>query len=93
MRASSATFVVAMGLVAAILVSATAEAQYCPSYTLSSSSNNKDCGIEAVNGTNPTIAEWQPIFDLVSQGPAAWGDKGPSVSDIGRGCGKPTLGT
>jgi len=66
-----------------------AAAQYCPSYTFSSSNNNNSCGIEAVEGTNPTTAEWQPIFDLVAKGPAAWGDAGPTVSDIGQGCGKP----
>ncbi len=76
-------------LVLALLTLSAPASAYCPCYTLSSSSNNKNCGIEAVEGTNPTTAQWQPIFDLVSQGPAAWGDKGPSVSDIGQGCGKP----
>ena len=69
-----------------------ANAQFCPSYTLSSSSNNKDCAIEAVPGTNPSVAEWQDIFDLVAKGPSAWGDKGPTVSDIIKGCGKPESG-
>src|SRR5438105_65467 len=61
----------------------------CPCYTLSSSSNTYNCGIEAAPGTNPTPAQWQPIFDLVAQGPSAWGSAGPNVAPIGEGCGKP----
>jgi MYXO-CTERM domain-containing protein len=86
---------IALALVATLLGTAVstvgrdASAQYCPSYTLSSTNNNNDCGIEAVNGTNPTPAEWAQIFDLVSRGPATWGDAGPTVPDIGQGCGKP----
>ncbi len=72
-----------------LLGSSSARAQFCPCYTASSPNNTHDCAIEAVAGTNPTNAEWQPIFDLVSQGPAAWGNAGPSVDDIGQGCGKP----
>jgi len=45
--------------------------------------------VEAVVGTNPSPAEWQPIFDLISKGPAAWPSGYPSVSNIGQGCGKP----
>jgi MYXO-CTERM domain-containing protein len=62
---------------------------YCPCYTASSASNDQSCAIEAAPGTNPTVAEWNGIFDVVSQGPAFWGDKGPTVGDIGQGCGKP----
>lgn len=62
---------------------------YCPCYTASSSNNTGNCGVEAVAGTNPSIGEWNTIFDLVSQGPSVWGNQGPSVSDIGQGCGKP----
>ncbi len=82
----------ALGAAAALstlLVAATADAQYCPCYTASSPNNSHNCGINAVNGTNPTNAEWANIFDLVSKGPAAWGNQGPTVSDIGQGCGKP----
>lgn len=61
----------------------------CPCYSLSSSSNSYNCGVEAQNGTNPTAAQWQPIFALVAQGPSVWGTQGPSVADIGQGCGKP----
>jgi hypothetical protein len=61
----------------------------CPCYTASSSHNTYNCGVEAVAGTNPTTAQWQAIFSLVSQGPTAWGSAGPSVSDLGAGCGKP----
>ncbi|MBS1153873.1 MAG: N-acetylmuramoyl-L-alanine amidase [Myxococcaceae bacterium] len=77
---------------AAILSAAllsTAAAAYCPSYTLSSSSNNGNCGIEAAPGTNPTPAQWQAIFALVSNGPSAWGSNGPAVANIGSGCNKP----
>jgi hypothetical protein len=62
---------------------------FCPCYTLSSSSNDHMCGVEAAPGVNPSSAEWADIFDLVAQGPAVWGDKGPAVGDIGQGCGKP----
>lgn len=61
----------------------------CPSYTASSTNNTYNCGVEAVNGTNPTVAQWQDRFDVVAQGPAAWGSDGPAVSNIGSGCGKP----
>lgn len=71
-----------------LLVTSPAQA-YCPCYTASSSNNNYNCGVEAVPGTNPSTAEWQDIFDLVSQGPAVWGTAGPAVGDIGQGCGKP----
>lgn len=64
-----------------------ANAQFCPSYTASSVNNDNGCAIEAVNGTDPTPAEWADIFDLVSRGPAAWGDAGPTVPDIHEGCG------
>ncbi|HNS96505.1 MAG TPA: hypothetical protein PKL73_06105 [Polyangiaceae bacterium] len=73
---------------AAMLWTATASA-YCPCYTASSSSNTHNCGVEAAPGKNPSIAEWQDIFDLVAQGPSVWGSKGPDVADIGQGCGKP----
>lgn len=64
---------------------------YCPSYSPSSSATTKNCGVAPANGQNPSIAEWNDIFDLVSQGPAVWGDKGPSVTNIGQGCGKPEV--
>ncbi len=63
---------------------------FCPSYTLSSSSNTLSCGVEAVPGTNPSVSQWQSIFSLVAQGPSAWGNNGPAVPDLGEGCGKPT---
>lgn len=71
------------------LLFALVTAQFCPSYTLSSSANNNDCGVEAINGTNPTVAQWQPRFELVSRGPGAWAGEGPAVATIGSGCGKP----
>jgi len=63
---------------------------YCPCYTASSAYNDHDCGIEAALGENPTPEQWNEIFALVAQGAAAWGDQGPSVPDIGQGCGKPS---
>lgn len=75
---------------ATTFIATNAEAQFCPSYTASSPNNNAGCAIEAVDGINPTPAEWTDIFDLVSQGPAVWGDAGPSVNDIVAGCGLPT---
>jgi MYXO-CTERM domain-containing protein len=74
---------------AVLAIPAEARAQFCPSYTASSPNNTHACAIEAAPGTNPTTEEWQPIFELVSQGPAAWGDAGPTVPDIGQGCGAP----
>jgi hypothetical protein len=78
-----------IALLGAALFSTTAAAQFCPSYTLSSVPNTLKCGVEAVPGTNPTPAQWQSIFALVSRGPAAWGPNGPAVGNIGSGCGKP----
>ena len=74
---------------ASALVAAPAAAQYCPSYTASSPNNTHACAIEAFEGSNPSDGEWLDIFHLVAQGPDAWGDQGPSVTDIGQGCGKP----
>ncbi len=82
-------YVVTTALAFAALATTQPALAFCPSYTASSVNNNNNCGVEAVAGTNPTNAEWNAIFDLVSQGPVVWGDKGPSVSDIGQGCGKP----
>jgi len=71
----------AAALAAGFLGAGGAEA-YCPSYY-------PPCSVKAYEGTNPTTAEWNAIFDLVSQGPTVWGNKGPTVGDIGQGCGKP----
>jgi hypothetical protein len=71
------------------LAPSAAYAQFCPCYTASSPNNNNGCAIDALPGMNPSDADWQPIFDLVSQGPSVWGDAGPTVDDIGQGCGKP----
>ena len=76
-----------LALVLVALASGVAAAQgYCPSYT---PADEPTCKYNPVAGTNPTLAEWQPIFDLVSKGPSAWGTRGPSVPNIGSGCGKP----
>lgn len=76
-------------MISALLLSQLALAQFCPSYTLSSSNNTGSCAVEAVNGTNPTDTQWQAIFQRVAQGPSGWGTSGPSVGDIGQGCGRP----
>jgi hypothetical protein len=70
-------------------LAATAAGAFCPSYTLSSTNNNNNCGVEAAAGTNPTPTQWQAIFAIVSGGPSQWGTNGPAVANIGQGCGKP----
>ncbi len=79
----------AIATAAGLMLLPSAAFAYCPSYTLSSSANSHNCGVEAAPGTNPTPTEWQSIFDLVAKGPVAWGSQGPAVADIGQGCGKP----
>lgn len=78
-----------MRSVVLIVLLPSAALAYCPCYTLSSTANTGNCGVEAVAGSNPTLAQWQPIFMLTAGGPQAWGTAGPSVADIGQGCGKP----
>lgn len=72
--------------VVALSFSSSARAQYCPSYT---PDIEPKCAHFPVEGTNPTVQEWQAIFDLVARGPSEWGDQGPSVSDIPSGCDQP----
>ncbi|MGA9521500.1 MAG: hypothetical protein WBV82_08560, partial [Myxococcaceae bacterium] len=77
-------------LLGAVSISAPSVAvAFCPSYTVSSSANSHDCGIEAVNGRNPTPAEWQELFAVAAAGPTAWGANGPALEEIGQGCGNP----
>lgn len=72
------------------LVTSLLLAQFCPSYTASSAEGMAaDCAVNAANGTNPTVMQWQSIFNVVAGGPAAWGTNGPAVGNIGQGCGKP----
>jgi hypothetical protein len=78
-----------VGAAVALASPGVALAQFCPCYTASSPNNSGNCGVEAVSGTNPSPTEWASIFDLVSRGPGAWGDQGPTVGDIGQGCGNP----
>jgi hypothetical protein len=80
---------VSAGAFATALAIAAPAAAYCPSYSASSLYNEYGCAIEATPGVNPSTEEWNAIFDLVSRGPAVWGDAGPSVDDIGAGCGVP----
>ena len=63
---------------------------YCPSYTPAGTAGGQNCGIEPALGKNPTVAEWNTIFTIVSQGPAVWGTGGPTVKQIKRGCDMPT---
>jgi MYXO-CTERM domain-containing protein len=84
------TRVIAASLAAVALTAAPEEARaFCPCYSPSSAYNTHDCAIPAYNGLNPTTAEWNDIFNIVAQGPRAWGDKGPSVINIGQGCSNP----
>ncbi len=76
---------------AALLAALTARAvlaQPCPSYSASSATNPGHCATNAAAGTNPTIAQWQALFELAAKGPAAWVD-GPAVGDLKDGCSKP----
>lgn len=75
------------------VTAAPALAQFCPSYTASSPNNTHSCAVEAVPGTNPTVAQWQAIFDTVSRGQAAWGSNGPAIGMLGVGCNKPMAPT
>ena len=68
---------------------AVARSQACPCHSVNATPNAQNCGVEAVAGTNPTVTEWQPIFEEVAHGPAGWGTQGPPLGDIGQGCGKP----
>jgi hypothetical protein len=77
------TLLLSLGLMAGPAVA------FCPCYTLSSPNNINNCGIEAVPGTNPTVAAWNQIFQSVAQGPGAWGSAGPSVGSITTGCNHP----
>lgn len=85
----SARHYLALGTACLALGTPRPAAAFCPCYTQSSAYNNNDCGVEAAEGINPTPEQWNEIFALVAQGAAAWGDQGPSVPDIGQGCGKP----
>jgi MYXO-CTERM domain-containing protein len=85
----SARHYLALGTACLALGTPRLAAAYCPCYTQSSAYNDLDCGIEAVEGENPGPDEWNEIFAMVAQGPAAWGDQGPTVPEIGQGCGKP----
>ena len=69
---------------------ASALAQYCPSYTPDIESK---CAHFPVAGINPTVLEWQAIFDTVARGPSEWGDQGPAVADIPSGCDSPLAKT
>ena len=71
-----------------LLATSRPAAGFCPSYTLGSPWNPFPCGIAAVPGTNPSVAEWNAIFLRASGGPAAWGDAGPTVPLLTEGCGK-----
>ncbi len=73
----------AWGCVFAILaVPYHAFALYCPNF-------ENDCSTPSVEGTNPSVAQWNDIFALVSGGPEAWGNLAPGVQSLTRGCNQP----
>lgn len=74
--------------IALVTVAAPARA-FCPCYAPSSPSNTHNCGVAPAPGSNPSVATWGPIFELVSRGPSQWGTQGPSVPPIGQGCSMP----
>ena len=82
-------FVSAYAIVASLLVAPSAHA-YCPSYTPAETAGGQNCGVEPVNGTNPSPAAWKTIFATVAPGSASWGTNGPAIATMGAGCGKPT---
>jgi hypothetical protein len=82
MRAAAVTLWAPLLASLLALLLATPARAACPSYTASSSANTHMCAIEAVPGTNPTTAAWQPIFDAVAHGTAA----GPTIANIPSGC-------
>jgi MYXO-CTERM domain-containing protein len=84
--AGAARVVVAL---AVAMGAASRAAAFCPCYDVNTTPNTHNCGVAAAPGANPSTAAWQPIFTLVSGGPAAWGTSGPAVGPIGQGCGKP----
>lgn len=77
---------------AAVVVLAPAARAFCPSYAPGSSANTLHCGVAPAPGSNPTPAEWRPMFELVAGGAARWGGSGPSAAAVGTiaaGCGLP----
>ncbi|WP_437758806.1 hypothetical protein [Sorangium sp. So ce1389] len=85
----SRRLVIPAALASAALVAPAARAAYCPCFTASSAYNERGCAVDAVPGTNPSVAEWNSIFDRVSRGSEAWGDDGPAAFVFGQGCGLP----
>lgn len=59
---------------------------FCPCY---SRPTYTQCKEPAVEGSNPSIAEWNQIFLTVSGGAAAWGSSGPPVGTFTAGCNRP----
>ncbi len=81
-------------LVLAGLCFARAALASCPCYTASSTEGMAaSCAVDAAPGTNPAVADWLLIFNLVAGGPSAWGSSGPAVANINRGCGHPMPST
>ena len=62
---------------------------YCPSYTPKETAGGQNCGVDPAPGTNPNVAAWKLIFTKVAPGASSWGTDGPTIADIGSGCGKP----
>jgi len=79
----------AAGSFATLMLASPARA-YCPSYTPAETAGGQNCGVDPAPGTDPAIATWQQIFATVAPGQASWGANGPTIGDIGSGCGKPS---
>jgi hypothetical protein len=72
-----------------VLASTSARADFCPSYSSTSSDNPGDCGVASAPGTNPSISAWQAFFATAAAGPAGAGWTGPTIPDIDDGCPNP----
>ncbi len=79
-----------LGLVVGVLMlTSRAALAFCPSYTPKETAGGQNCGVDPAPGTNPTIPQWNLVFAKVAPGKASWLTDGPSIGDIGSGCGKP----
>jgi hypothetical protein len=79
-------------LALSLLFAAERSVAACTCPTVASCSCNI-CATPAVAGTNPSVAEWNSDFQLLSQGPSAWGTRGPAIPDLTAGCHLPQAPT
>jgi hypothetical protein len=70
-------------------LSTQAHAGYCPSFTLSSADNTQGCATEAATGQNPSVAEWNALFEALSGEASSWPVEAPALGTIGQGCQRP----